>query len=54
MALTFDFLTPKPYQFIFVPRRTGHKDIVKSYQWIPEILLKQSLKMVFLAHTAML
>ena len=38
--LTFDLLTPKSNQFIFVPRCTNNKSLVKIHQQILEILRK--------------
>jgi len=40
VTLTFEPLTPKPNQFIFVPRCTNDKSLVKIDQQILEILRK--------------
>ena len=43
VTLNFDLLTPKPNQFIFVPRCTNDKSWAKIYEQILEISRKHSL-----------
>jgi len=44
VTLTFDFLTPKPNQFVFVLRCTNDKSLAKNHQQIGllEILQKHN------------
>jgi len=37
VTLTFDHLTPKPNQNIFVPSSTDDKSLAKIHQWILDI-----------------
>ena len=52
LVMLYLFLTPKPnYQyFMFVPRCTNDKSLVKIDQCTQEILQKQTPTMVFLAY----
>jgi len=43
VTLTFDLLTPKPNQFISVPRWTNDKSLTKIHQQVLEISQKHSL-----------
>jgi len=42
VTMTFDRLTPKPNQFIFLPRYTNDKSVAKIHQQILELSWKHS------------